>query len=180
MAQKNSTTVRILQNHKTTVISPTLLVVIGFLAGIIVSVVGFMVFLKISNANRNEIVSADAATFNEEAIKHPINEEQSMNHLLEQHEIPDDEAIQQPKDSELSKLFKHRSVAIAAIPRISSFETTIQPPVADKTNTADKLTTNSKSREPKQTTTTHPEPATTENLHASVEITVTQKPFKVQ
>ena len=132
MAQDKPTSIRILQSHKKKMLSPAILVLSGFLAGILVSIFGFMLFIKSSNINENTNLNLDAtsAADHTEATQQPINAEHTTDHshskqehALAPQEADDDEAIQQPKDSDLSKLFQHAPAAA----RVSPGEVTKAP-----------------------------------------------------
>lgn len=194
MAQDKPTSIRILQSHKKKTLSPALLVMSGFLAGILVSISGFIIFLKSSNntSENNPIrVESTAVDDKTETAQQTPNVEHTTNHahaehVVIQHETDDDEAIQQPKDSDLSKLFQHAPVA-AAVPRVSPFEVTKTPSPAQKPVSTAKVVNQPKVSDPKKSTVqaekntvAQPEAEKIESPKASVEIAVTRKPFEVQ
>ncbi len=190
MAQDKPTSIRILQSHKKKTLSPAILVLGGFLAGILVSIFGFLFFIKSSNINENTNLSLNAtsAADHTEATQQPINAEHTTDHshskqehTLAPHEADDDEAIQQPKDSDLSKLFQHAPAAA----RVSPFEVTKAPTPAQKPMPTVKAAAQSIAIEPKNNAIQMDKNSIApsekvESPRASVEIEVTRKPFEVQ
>ncbi|MCU4413328.1 hypothetical protein KTH71_04625 [Acinetobacter sp. WU_MDCI_Axc73] len=191
MAQDKPTSIRILQNHKKKTLPPTVLVLGGFLAGILVSIFVFMMFIKSSNIHENTNLSIDvtsAADDHTEITQQTINAEHTADHSHSKqehasalHESDDDETIQQPKDSDLSKLFQHAPAAA----RVSPFEVTKAPaptqkPIPTIKATSQPITIESKKKAVQMDKKMVAPAEKIEIPHASVEIEVTRKPFEVQ
>ena len=181
MAQEKPTSIRILQHPRKTAISPTLLFVIGFLAGILISILGFILYLNSSNEETDRIEKVESATSteNHEPIKQPVSSE---------HTATDDEPIQQPKDSDLTKLFRPAHVAPSpTIARSSPFESTNTLASTSKPEPATKATSNPKTNEskkaihrPEKNTTAQPETEKKGNSIPLVEPAVNRKSTEIQ
>lgn len=201
MAQEKPTSIRILQSHKKSARSPFILVVVGFLAGILVSVLGFLLFTQNSQHQFEDSPSSEAespvspteyerSTLSTSQVSaHGIRSNQVLDpHLQTQQNHEEDEVIQQPKDSDLSRLFKH-APATPAVPHRSPFETK-SAPIPAKPVTTHKVPSDPEKTPQNQThiamlpsekgTTVSKASEKIESPHATVEISITRQPFEVQ
>ncbi|MCH7336131.1 hypothetical protein [Acinetobacter sp. NIPH 2699] len=193
MIQERPTSLRILQTNKKKNLSPVIYLLIGFLAGIICSLLIFFIFFKAQS--QHEVQEAQQI---EELLSPPTHVQQDAQSTQviefvpqESTEPDDDNSFTQPQSSDLNKFFQHAVVppvntAQPASPFASAQNTgkTAQP-VTPKPNTnkngqtsvSDKLT--KITTQPTKTDTTKEVEPETEAPQATVQINVTQRPFSV-
>ncbi|ENW95579.1 hypothetical protein [Acinetobacter sp. NIPH 298] len=193
MIQEKPTSLRILQTNKKKTLSPVIHLFIGFLSGIIFSLLIFFIFFKAqSHQEPNESEQAEVL------LPPPTSMQQDSQstHVIEftaqeSTESDEDSNFTQPQSSELNKFFQH-----AAPPPVNSGQQTSpfpighnagktaqpktpqlsnnkngQTPVSDKVN---KITT-----QPTKTNAAKEVEVEAEAPEATVQINVTQRPFSV-
>ncbi|RZF55669.1 hypothetical protein EXE30_02355 [Acinetobacter halotolerans] len=192
MIQERPTSLRILQTNKKKNLSPVIYLFIGFLSGIIFSLLIFFIFFK--GQSHQEIQESQQT---EELLPSPTNVQQDSQNAQvieyvpqESNESEEDSNFTQPESSDLNKFFQHAvTPPVNTAQRASPFtseqntgkttHTTTpklnnkngQTPVSDKVN---KIT-----NQPTKTDTAKEVEPEAEAPQATVQINVTQRPFTV-
>lgn len=190
MIQEKPTSLRILQSHKKKNIPPAIYLFIGFLSGIIFSLLFFLIFFKEQYAD--DILKARYTEQDTELTNHSKPDLPSSNIPTitphETNEVAEDNNFTQPESNELNKFFQHATHPTAhPEQRVSPFanepnapqtaQTTIKKLPQQKHEPVPPIERFEKKSIPAQKTKpTEPE---VEAPQATVQIKVTQKPFSV-
>ncbi|WP_109440893.1 hypothetical protein [Acinetobacter haemolyticus] len=195
MTQERPTSLRILQTNKKKSLSPVIYVFVGFILGIIFSLIVFFVLFQ---AQSNDSVQATEQT---EQYSTPSassqNTVESVSSVIEQvqhenTESEEDSNFAQPQGTDLNKFFQHSTTATPdPAHRSSPFANELNgnkpvPPATPKpiqqknaATTAPEKTKKVVETEPSKTTIPKAAESETEAPQASVQINVTQRPFTV-
>ncbi|KYQ80734.1 hypothetical protein AWW73_00590 [Acinetobacter lactucae] len=126
MAQEKPTSIRVLQSNKKKPKSPLLYIVIGVIAGVFVSI---SLFLFLSQPNSSESAAIESKSTEEQILNQDAahsSDEQNQVAVSQDNETDSmsRDGFEQPKDNELSNIFKpvpHKAVA-ANEQRVSPFD----------------------------------------------------------
>lgn len=127
MAQEKPTSIRVLQSNKKKPKSPVLYIVIGVIAGVFVSISLFL-FLSQPNSPESTAIeskSTEEQILNQDAAVHSSDEQNQV--VVSQDNETDSmsrDGFEQPKDNELSNIFKpapHKAIATNE-QRVSPFD----------------------------------------------------------
>ncbi|MEN8406284.1 hypothetical protein [Acinetobacter seifertii] len=199
MAQEKPTSIRVLQSNKKKSRSPVIYIIIGIIAGVFVSISLFL-FLSQPYSSEPTIVENKSTQDQERdpvLMTSSSTHEQATNGQQEQTDPMSHDGFEQPKENELSSIFKpapHKNVAPTTQQRVSPFDAQltgervtpkqqvvakptqpIQP--AQQKSIAQPKVVQAKPAEAKQAP-AEPE-AEVESPKASVDIKVTRSPFAV-
>ena len=199
MAQEKPTSIRVLQSNKKKSRSPVIYIIIGIIAGVFVSISLFL-FLSQPYSSEPTIVENKSTQDQERdpvLMTSSSTHEQATNGQQEQTDPMSHDGFEQPKENELSGIFKpdpHKNVAPTTQQRVSPFDAQltgervapkqqvvakptqpIQP--AQQKSIAQPKVVQAKPAEAKQAP-AEPE-AEAETPKASVDIKVTRSPFAV-
>ena len=199
MAQEKPTSIRVLQSNKKKSRSPVIYIIIGIIAGVFVSISLFL-FLSQPYSSEPTIVENKSTQDQERdpvLMTSSSTHEQATNGQQEQTDPMSHDGFEQPKENELSGIFKpapHKNVAPTTQQRVSPFDAQltgervapkqqvvakptqpIQP--AQQKSIAQPKVVQAKPVEAKQAP-AEPE-AEAETPKASVDIKVTRSPFAV-
>ncbi|MBJ8506231.1 hypothetical protein I6M96_14655 [Acinetobacter seifertii] len=199
MAQEKPTSIRVLQSNKKKSRSPVIYIIIGIIAGVFVSISLFL-FLSQPYSSEPTIVENKSTQDQERdpvLMTSSSTHEQATNSQQEQTDPMSHDGFEQPKENELSSIFKpapHKNVAPTTQQRVSPFDAQltgervtpkqqvvakptqpIQP--AQQKSIAQPKVVQAKPAEAKQAP-AEPE-AEVESPKASVDIKVTRSPFAV-
>ncbi len=199
MAQEKPTSIRVLQSNKKKSRSPVIYIIIGIIAGVFVSISLFL-FLSQPYSSEPTIVENKSTQDQERdpvLMTSSSTHEQATNSQQEQTDPMSHDGFEQPKENELSSIFKpapHKNVAPTTQQRVSPFDAQltgervtpkqqvvakptqpIQP--AQQKSIAQPKVVQAKPAEAKQAP-AEPE-AEAETPKASVDIKVTRSPFAV-
>lgn len=191
MAQEKPTSLRILQAPKKKSASPLLFGLVGFVTGVGVTLMAFFIIFQPSinvavseqqiphvlEASTNPVQHAPSGTHSATETSHPHSVSLS-------NETDESEAtIQQPKDSELSKLFSHTPTGIAA-QRNSSSDSSQKPQPKSAINktpsSVDSPNTAKNFADPFPTQRPHSAPKKTEESQTTPATVSTSKSTEVQ
>ncbi|PJF05743.1 hypothetical protein [Acinetobacter seifertii] len=199
MAQEKPTSIRVLQSNKKKSRSPVIYIIIGIIAGVFVSISLFL-FLSQPYSSEPTIVENKSTQDQERdpvLMTSSSTHEQATNGQQEQTDPMSHDGFEQPKENELSGIFKpapHKNVAPTTQQRVSPFDAQLtgervtpkQQVVAKPTqpiqsaqqkSIAQPKVVQAKPAEAKQAP-AEPE-AEAETPKASVDIKVTRSPFAV-
>lgn len=195
MTQERPTSLRILQTNKKKSLSPVIYVFVGFILGVIFSLIIFFVLFQTQSSAPVETHEqtepySTPTTSTQSSIENVSNVAEQVQH--ENSESEEDSSFTQPQDTDLNKFFQHSATATPTNPahRSSPFANelngnkpvpaTISKPIQQK-NTATTGAEKTKKVETEPTKTTAPKTAEpeAEAPQASVQINVTQRPFTV-
>ena len=199
MAQEKPTSIRVLQSNKKKSRSPVIYIIIGIIAGVFVSISLFL-FLSQPYSSEPTIVENKSTQDQERdpvLMTNSSTHEQATNGQQEQTDPMSHDGFEQPKENELSSIFKpapHKNVAPTTQQRVSPFDAQLtgarvapkQQVVAKPTqpiqsaqqkSIAQPKVVQAKPAEAKQAP-AEPE-AEVESPKASVDIKVTRSPFAV-
>ena len=199
MAQEKPTSIRVLQSNKKKSRSPVIYIIIGIIAGVFVSISLFL-FLSQPYSSEPTIVENKSTQDQERdpvLMTSSSTHEQATNGQQEQTDPMSHDGFEQPKENELSSIFKpapHKNVAPTTQQRVSPFDAQLtgervapkQQVVAKPTqpiqsaqqkSIAQPKVVQAKPAEAKQAP-AEPE-AEVESPKASVDIKVTRSPFAV-
>ncbi|MBN6539287.1 MULTISPECIES: hypothetical protein [Acinetobacter] len=126
MAQEKPTSIRVLQSNKKKPKSPVLYIVIGVIAGVFVSI---SLFLFLSQPNSPESTAIESKSTEEQVLNQDVvhsSDEQNQIAVSQDNETDSmsRDGFEQPKDNELSNIFKpvpHKPVATNE-QRVSPFD----------------------------------------------------------
>lgn len=126
MAQEKPTSIRVLQSNKKKPKSPVLYIVIGVIAGVFVSI---SLFLFLSQPNSPESAAIESKSTEEQILNQDaVHSSDEQNQVVVSQDNETDsmsrDGFEQPKDNELSNIFKpvpHKTVA-ANEQRVSPFD----------------------------------------------------------
>ncbi|MEB7642195.1 hypothetical protein [Acinetobacter pittii] len=126
MAQEKPTSIRVLQSNKKKPKSPILYIVIGVIAGVFVSI---SLFLFLSQPNSPESTAIESKSTEEQVLNQDVvhsSDEQNQVAVSQDNETDSmsRDGFEQPKDNELSNIFKpvpHKAVATNE-QRVSPFD----------------------------------------------------------
>ena len=155
MSQERTTSLRILQTNKKNSLSPVLYILIGFIVGVVFTVLLFFIFFQmqmggnstpIEAIEQNTVTTVEAKTNvpvveNTVPVRHETAEvaPNKGSELVETTEVEEDAKISQPRSNDLSKFFQRESTAPAHVERHTSpfanEPTAKTTPVAPQTKT---------------------------------------------
>lgn len=126
MAQEKPTSIRVLQSNKKKPKSPVLYIVIGVIAGVFVSISLFL-FLSQPNSPESAVIeskSTEEQILNQDAVHSSDEQNQVVVSQDNETDSMSRDGFEQPKDNELSNIFKpvpHKAVATNE-QRVSPFD----------------------------------------------------------
>jgi len=193
--QEKPTALRVLQTNKKKNSSPVIYLVIGFFAGILCSVLLFVLFFNLQTPSSNQVVQGTEEqdlSISANTKVDPTTTVTTATHHENNINTDEDDHFIQPESNELNNFFQHTAPAAAhseqhASPFANGFgnkpvQPTPKTSVANAKNevlpVVNSKTTKAATTPLKTATTTEVEPEI-EAPQASVQIKVTQKPFAV-